>query len=250
MYSCGHSRSRLWLLCATLATLTACVSTPPRPVTSSGLDGGRPLSLDALSPVDAGYYRVNPGDTLTGIASAYGHTPVAVARWNEMSVTDPVAVGQVLRVAPPAGAASKAVASAKPNPAMASATVALSPETRRLKWPVPGPVNTKFVAGSKGIELGGHVGAPVKAADAGRVVYAGETIKAYGRLVIIKHDDHFVTAYGNNARLLVKDGAVITQGQTIAAMGADANGNGSLKFEVRKDGKPVDPLTYLPRRPS
>jgi lipoprotein NlpD len=182
-----------------------------------------------------------------------------------MSTTDAVSAGQVLRVAPPESAAPKSVpvptgkaaaptakpaANAKLGPASASAPAPASVEASRFKWPVPGPITAKFVTGrSKGVELGGRVGEQVKAAEGGRVVYAGARIKPYRRLIVIKHDGHFVTAYGNIRKLLVEEGTVVTQGQSIAEMGADANGSGSLKFEVRKDGKPVDPSVYLPKRP-
>jgi lipoprotein NlpD len=257
MYSCAHSRWRLLLLCAALITVTSC-ATRPRPVSSpdaveTEIAAPSSMAIDALSPVEAGFYRVNAGDTLVSIAKSFGRDLASVARWNNMAMTDAVSAGQLLRVAPPPGGGSKSApgapgssaASAKPNTASASPA-----EATCFKWPVPGPVGAKFVADqSKGVELRGRVGEPVKAAEDGRVVYAGGRIKAYGRLIIIKHDGHFVTAYGNNRKLLVAEGAVVKQGQTIAEMGADANGNASLKFEVRKDGKPVDPLAYLPKRP-
>jgi len=250
----AQSRWRLVLFCAGLATLSACVSTP-RPVALAGAaaPGAAASSAAADAPplVEAGFYRVNAGDTLERIAKLFGRSPASVAGWNKMPVTGAVSVGQVLRVAPPvsdesrlaAGTSSKPAASAKSGPALASS------ETSRFKWPVPGPVNVKFAAGrSKGLELGGRAGEPVKAAEGGRVVYAGAHVKAYGRLIVIRHDGHLISAYGNNRKLLVAEGALVTQGQTIAEMGTDASGNATLKFEVRKDGKPVDPLAYLPKR--
>jgi lipoprotein NlpD len=269
MYPCAPSRWRLLLLCATLTTLTGCVSAH-RPAASNEATAAQASSAstaaDALVPVEAGFYRVNAGDTLVSIAKSFGRAPTAVARWNKMSATDAISAGQILRVAPPESVAPKSVAvptakpaaSAKlgaapapaPAPASASASASASAEASRFKWPVPGPVTAKFVTGrSNGVELGGRVGEPVKAAAGGRVVYAGARVKPYGRLIVIKHDGHFVTAYGNIRKLLVEEGTVVTQGQTIAEMGADASGNGSLKFEVRKDGKPVDPSIYSPKRP-
>ena len=115
-------------------------------------------------------------------------------------------------------------------------------------WPLRGPVLKPFIAGnSKGIVIGGRVGDPVKAAAAGRVVYAGTGIEAYGPLIIIKHSDTLITAYGQNSTLLVKEGDAVTQGQVIGAVGADSRGVGSIQFEVRQDGHPVDPLTWLPK---
>jgi lipoprotein NlpD len=95
--------------------------------------------------------------------------------------------------------------------------------------------------------IGGVVGQPVVAAAAGRVVYAGSGIAAYGPLVIIKHNDSVVTAYGHNSKLLVTEDEAVTQGQPIAEMGVDAHGVAGVQFEVRADGKPVDPLPLLPR---
>ncbi|WP_234480854.1 murein hydrolase activator EnvC family protein [Paraburkholderia nemoris] len=123
-------------------------------------------------------------------------------------------------------------------------------DTARFAWPARGLVTPVFVAGrSSGIEIGGSAGDPVKAAEAGRVVYAGGRIKAYGLLIIIKHDSHFLTVYGNNRRLLVKEGEAVTRGQTIAEMGADTSAVASLRFEIRTDGRPVDPLDFLPKQP-
>ncbi|WP_144150858.1 peptidoglycan DD-metalloendopeptidase family protein [Paraburkholderia sp. BCC1885] len=264
MYSCAQARWRLSLLCVALITFAGCANRP-QPVSSPEVvqtETGAASSTAADVPaplVEAGFYRVNAGDTLTSIAKSFGRAPASVARWNNMSVTDVISVGQVLRVAPPAATSAKsalgeagksAAASAKPGGASASASSASAGEAARFKWPVAGPVSTKFVAGrSKGINLGGRVGDPVKAAEGGRVVYAGGRIKAYGHLIVIKHDGHFVTAYGNNRKLLVAEGAVVKQGQTIAEMGAGSDGDASLRFEVHKDGKPVDPLDYLPKRP-
>jgi lipoprotein NlpD len=254
MYLCAQSCRRLVLLCAVLTMLSGCASAP-RPVASAEAAAPDVAASSTVPgvplPVEAGFYRVNEGDTLERIAKSFGRTPASVARWNKMPVTGPVSVGQVLRVAPPVSAESQpaAVAPLRPAASAKPGQVSATSETARFKWPVPGPVNVKFAAGrSKGIELGGRAGEPVRAAEGGKVVYVGASVKAYGRLIVIKHDGHFVTAYGNNRKLLVKEGAVVTQGQTIAEMGTDKGGSAVLKFEVRKDGKPVDPLTYLPKR--
>lgn len=93
---------------------------------------------------------------------------------------------------------------------------------------------------SKGIVIAAKAGDPMNAATSGRVVFAGDGGKPYGKLIVIKHDDTLVTAYGHNRKLLVKEG-------TIAEMAATDHGNGSMQLEVRKDGKPVNPANYLPR---
>ena len=100
----------------------------------------------------------------------------------------------------------------------------------------------------KGIDIGGRIGQPVYAAAAGDVVYSGSGLVGYGNLVIIKHDDVFLSAYGQNRRLLVKEGDRIKAGQMIAEMGQTGKDGAILHFEIRQDGKPVDPLRYLPRQ--
>ncbi|MFM0226087.1 peptidoglycan DD-metalloendopeptidase family protein [Paraburkholderia dipogonis] len=222
---------------------------PPVPVTASS---PAPVST---SQVPAGFYRVNPGDTQIGVAKAFGRELSAIAQWNRLSPADGLLVGQVLRVAPPLGVGAS-TATGAPSNSLAQARAifgdsASEPASTkaRLAWPVSGPVTALFVSGkTKGIVIGGRVGEPVRAASGGRVVYAGGRIAAYGKLIIIKHDAHVLTAYGNNRALLAKEGTDVKAGDVIAEMGADDKGQASLRFEVRADGTPVDPLRYLPKR--
>jgi lipoprotein NlpD len=151
----------------------------------------------------------------------------------------------VLRVAPPPVVAGLPAPGVPGVPGAGAGAVA---QQGALMWPLRGPVLKSFVPGSsKGIVIGGRIGDPVKAAAAGRVVYAGTGIEAYGPLIIIKHSDSLITAYGQNSTLLVKEGDAVSQGQTIGEVGADSRGVGSIQFEVRQDGHPVDPLAWLPR---
>lgn len=203
--------------------------------------------------VPAGYYRVNPGDTLSRIAGAYGQRPQDLASWNQLPPNAQVLPGQVLRVAPPPNYATNYANPAPQPPAYTNAAPAAAgvsapaPVGVTLAWPVRGPILQRFAPGkSNGIVIGGTQGEPVRAAAAGRVVYAGTGIEAYGPLVIIKHDDQTVTAYGHNSKLLVKEDDAVSQGQPIAEMGVDNNGIPGVVFEVRSDGKPVDPLQLLP----
>jgi len=225
--------------------VSACTTTP-----WEGSGTSQPFSTTG---VPAGYYRVNPGDTLARIAAAYGQRPQDLAAWNQLASAS-VVPGQVLRVAPPSGAAlppSAAVTTPVPTPQIGSPTPAPAPAPApavSLQWPVRGPVLQRFVPGqSTGIVIGGVAGQTVTAAAAGRVVYAGSGIEAYGPLVIIKHNDSIVTAYGHNSKLLVSEDQAVVQGQPIAEMGVDARGVAGVQFEVRADGKPVDPLTLLPK---
>ncbi len=99
-----------------------------------------------------------------------------------------------------------------------------------------------------GIKIAGRNGLPIKAAEAGKVVYSGSGLIGYGQLIIVKHNDNYLSAYGHNRSILVKEGDQVTKGQNIAEMGTANNGNPLLHFEIRRDGKPVDPLGLLPRR--
>jgi len=228
--------SQVLIAVAAAALLGGCTITPwgmsPAPYNSTS---GSYQTNGATGAVAAGFYRVNPGDTLPGIAAAFGQRPQDLARWNGLPPNASVTVGEVLRVAPPAAASAAPGAGA-------------FAQQGTLTWPLRGPILKTFAPGSsKGIVIGGRIGDPVKAAAAGRVVYAGTGIEAYGPLIIIKHDDSLITAYGQNSTLLVKEGDAVTQGQTIGEVGSDSRGVASIQFEVRKDGHPVDPLAWLPK---
>lgn len=134
---------------------------------------------------------------------------------------------------PPAAAASDSGTGASGNVAFA--------------WPVRGPMLGTFNdSTNKGINIGGAAGDPVKASADGRVVYAGNGLRGYGNLIIIKHDATYLTAYAHNRALMVKEGDAVTKGQKIAEMGNSDSDRVMLHFEVRRQGKPVDPLKYLP----
>jgi lipoprotein NlpD len=118
-------------------------------------------------------------------------------------------------------------------------------------WPADGKVVGTFNgAVSKGVEISGRVGDPVYASGAGRVVYSGEGIPAYGKLVIIRHNSTYLSAYAHNSRILVKEGQNVTRGQKIAELGSTGAKDAKLHFEIRRQGRPVDPLAYLPNRPN
>lgn len=133
---------------------------------------------------------------------------------------------------------------------------------RKLKninwaWPHSGPILAKYRVGkkanspyklNKGVDIGGSLGDPIFAAAAGEVVYSGSGLLGYGNLVIINHDAQFLSAYAHNRKILVKEGQKITKGQQIAEMGRSGVDRVKLHFEIRKEGKPVDPLKYLPTR--
>jgi lipoprotein NlpD len=243
--------TRLLTAAAFAAMISGCTSTPWE---STPFYSSAPTSPTTLStvPVPAGFYRVNPGDTIGGIASAYGRNPQEIAGWNGLAVNSPVNPGQVLRVSPPMASGSVVTPPVNVSPAAPAAptapTASTGPQQGVLQWPLHGPVLKTFAPGrSNGIVIGGRPGDPVKAAATGRVVYAGSGIEAYGPLIIIKHDDSLITAYGQNSALLVKEGDAVAQGQTIGQVGVDSHGTASIQFEVRQNGQPVDPLAWLPK---
>lgn len=216
-------------------------------------------------PVSAGYYRVQRGDTLSLIAQRHGTTARDLARWNNLSNPNALEVDQVLRVVPPAQpfsaghSASHAAASPPmrqapvlaPHPqAEKSAALPSTPATPfALVWPAQGQVVGRFNVGdNKGIDIAGAAGAPVFAAAAGKVVYAGNGLRGYGNLLIVKHNADYLTAYAHNRTLLVKEGQDVTAGEQIAEMGATDSDHVMLHFELRYLGKSIDPLASLPPR--
>ena len=127
------------------------------------------------------------------------------------------------------------------------------PAEDEISWAWPAPGNPQVLAGfdearNKGLDIGGKAGDPVFAAADGRVVYAGSALRGYGNLVILKHNGTFLSAYAHNQTLLVKEDQVVKRGQKIAEMGNTDAERVQLHFEIRRDGKPVDPARYLPAR--
>jgi lipoprotein NlpD len=230
-----------------------------------------------------GYHTVQRGETVLRIALESGQNWRDVVRWNNLENPDRIEVGQVLRVVPPvavtaaaerplgsasapAGAASAPSAPALPAASAASsasrgtvtaatpspATPAPPPE-EELAWSWPTTGAATVLAGfdeqsNKGIDIGGRAGDPVLASADGRVVYAGAGLRGYGNLIILKHNNTYLTAYAHNQSLLVKEDQTVRKGQKIAEMGSTDTDRVKLHFEIRRQGKPVDPARYLPAR--
>jgi lipoprotein NlpD len=233
----------------------------------------------------AGYYTVKPGDTLIRIGLETGQSHKDIARWNALDNPNKIEVGQVIRVVPPI-AGTETVAVAKPVASSAATTTpipaasaaqtpasgatapapakaASAPATPAVVTPATSggdddvawiwPSNGTVVGGfdevkNKGLDIGGAAGDPVLAAGDGKVVYAGSSLRGYGNLIILKHNNTFLTAYAHNQTLLVKEDQTVKRGQKIAEMGNSDADRVKLHFEVRKQGKPVDPAKYLPSR--
>ncbi len=252
----------------------------PVPGTATALPAGEsgkvlPGAENAGKP---GYYTVKPGDTMIRVGLETGQNWKDLVKWNNLDNPNVLEVGQVLRVVPPgsdAGASTRPVSTAraetrpldaKPAPVAASGAptpaatpapaVSAAPAAARegdddlaWQWPAAGSVIGSFEEGkSKGLAIAGKAGDPVFAAADGRVVYAGSGLRGYGNLVILKHNATYLTAYAHNQALLVKEDQAVRRGQKIAEMGSSDAERVMLHFEIRKQGKPVDPARLLPAR--
>ncbi|MEL7535490.1 MAG: peptidoglycan DD-metalloendopeptidase family protein [Pseudomonadota bacterium] len=190
-------------------------------------------------------YVVRPGDTLYNIAWRYGLDHRDIARWNSLGDGTLIQPGQQLKLA---GSRASPRSAAPPRPvARPAAPQAPPPEWR---WPLRGPVIAAFGAdgGARtGVLIGAERGAAVHAAAAGRVVYAGSGLISFGQLLIVKHNETHLSAYGHNDTLLVAEGANVTAGQPIARVGLGPEQQPALHFEIRASGAPLDPLKLLPR---
>lgn len=249
------SKYLLLLLAITSLLLNVGCSTTPRTKPANVVD----RSGSGNEPVPPGYYRVKRGDTLARIALDNGQSPRDLAQWNNLSNPNLIEVGDLILVRPPASAR----AAAKPVPKTASAMDAAKSDTPRvdapkeapkeivaepgirLSWPAKGKVTEEFSEKTKGIDIAGKLGEPITAASDGKVVYAGNSLRGYGNLVIIKHDNTYLTAYAHNRTLSVKEGDSVKKGQKIAEMGDTDSNSVKLHFELRVNGKPVNPTPYL-----
>ena len=195
---------------------------------------------------------VRSGETLFTIAWRYGKDPAAVARWNGLGDGSLIHPGQVLRLTPPpAGSTPRNTSTRSSKPASKPLPPVPTQPPPPWGWPTAGNVTVNF--GGKpgtgtGILIDGKIGQPVRAAASGSVVYAGSGLIGYGQLIILKHNDTYLSAYGYNASLLVKVGEKIYMGQRIATMGEGPERKARLHFEIRRNGTPVNPRQFLPAR--
>ena len=272
---------------ATAATSATAPASSSAPVEAKPADPAKALpgTENAGKP---GYYTIKPGDTIIRIGLETGQNWKDLVKWNNLDNPNIVEVGQVLRVVPPGtevGAATRPVAAArvetrpldvKPTAGSASAapaapaapavlgTAAVAPAVAQAPaaavvreaddevnwlWPAAGSVVAPFEEGkTKGLTIGGKAGDAVLAAAEGKVVYAGSGLRGYGNLVILKHNNTYLTAYAHNQALLVKEDQSVRRGQKIAEMGSTDANRVQLHFEIRRQGKPIDPAKLLPPR--
>ena len=271
-----------FILCVQLAVLAACggrtpVAPKPAPTVA-------PVADRSLPPNSEPHTRlVVAGDTLYSIAWEAGIDYKDVAAWNRIAPPYRLQPGQKLRLqAPPKTAQNPASSTppvqpprarpqekpAKPAPSPPTKPappktppVAKAPDPPAVKpppadtgalawvWPTPGKVISYFTASaaSNGIDIAGTRGQTVHAAAPGRVVYIGSGLRGYGQLIILKHNDEYLSAYAHNDKVTVKEGDVVKRGQPIAQMGSSGADRVKLHFEIRRRGVPVNPLQYLPK---
>jgi lipoprotein NlpD len=212
---------------------------------------------------------VRKGDNLYRLAVNNGISPLDLAMWNSVPPPYTIYPGQRLRLYPSAGSSGTRVATGTPTTVGRPPTSAAgrrveptqappqptgpAPVTSAIawRWPADGGIVARYVAGDptrQGIDLAGRAGQPVRAAGDGVVVYSGSGLVGYGELVIVKHDEQWLSAYGHNRRRMVAEGERVKAGQQIAEMGRTGADRDMLHFEIRYNGKPVDPLRYLPAR--
>lgn len=241
---------------AAAVALSACAAAP----------GRAPVINKAPHRVIPPATTVAAGDSLYAIAWRFGLDFQDIAEWNGLRAPFALRPGQRLRLragksaAPVRAAATATVATvapakiAKPGApaaAPAAAAAAKSPQPAaapgKWRWPAEGQLVGKFsrTKGQNGIQIAGAPGSPIRATAGGDVVYAGEGLRGYGKLVIVKHSPAFLSAYAHNRRLMVAEGARVNAGQQIAQMGESGAARVMLHFEIRKHGKPVDPLKFL-----
>jgi lipoprotein NlpD len=216
------------------ALLSACATTPP----------GRPQT-----------YIVKRGDTLYSIARRYGLDYRDIARWNGIGRDYVIYPGQELKLYPSTPPAT-ASATTKPRSGTSTAPTRAPPANvarlppMRWQWPVEGgsATLTSRPNGGYGLTINGRLGDEVRAAADGRVVYTGSGLLGYGQLVIVKHNDTYLSAYGHAQTVAVREGDVVKAGQRVATMGTGPQGTPQLYFEIRVNGTPHNPLELLPKR--
>lgn len=212
-------------------------------------------------------YEVKSGDSIYNISWGFGLDFLDIAEWNNLKPPYAIKPGQAIRLREPTVKTSTLSSADEGEPLIVATTlpgkqsptdvavgdsasasaVTFSKPPGKWNWPAQGKLVGKYspAKGSNGIQIAGAEGSPIQATAAGDVVYVGEGLRGYGKLIIIKHSARFLSAYAHNRDILVKEGQAIKSAQQIARMGKSGTQTTMLHFEIREDGKPVDPLKYL-----
>ncbi len=267
---------RIFVCLLISALLAACANTT---VVRTSTRGKPPATRQVPPPKPGATALVRKGDTLYRIATTHGVSPLDLATWNRIPPPYTIYPGRRLRLTPPgarrtdpprrndpppvAGTPTKPPAT-RPSAGTPTTKPPVATPTRpptqpqppvnaafAWRWPADGAIVGRFAAGDptrQGIDIAGKSGAPVRAAADGVVVYSGAGLVGYGELIIVKHDEQWLSAYGHNRARLVNEGQRVNAGDQIAEMGRSGASRDMLHFEIRYNGKPQDPLLALPTR--
>lgn len=254
----------LFVLLTCTVVLAACTSSVLAPVeqrTTLPSNTGAPSygsvrsGASTLSnPSTSDYHVVRKGDTLYSIAWRYGLDYRNVASWNGIAPPYMIFPGQRVELkgtlsTPSSRSLHSSKVAKRKSSTEVTEEIPASGSGPGWKWPTRGKMIASFQAsGRKGVDIGGDFDQPIYAAAGGRVVYSGGGLRGYGKLIIIKHNKRFLSAYAHNNKLLVEEGDEVSGGQHIASMGRTGADRVMLHFEIRRDGKPVDPVRYLPKK--
>lgn len=245
--------STLIILSLSLAGCKLADSQSPAPIVDAGTAVGNPTT--GSTPPQSGttvYHTVQAGESLYRISLKYGQDWQDIAKWNNISDPSTLSVGTVLVVSPDRRIPAGDTDSARPDPTTTDSSGIKTVESRmQWAWPATGKLIGRFDGNdNRGIKISGNMGDPVLAAADGRVAYVGDGLRGYGNLVIVKHNDIFVTAYAHNRKILVQENQVVKKGDKIAEMGNSDASQVMLHFEIRQQSSSgsnaVDPLKYLP----
>ncbi|HHA2488349.1 TPA: peptidoglycan DD-metalloendopeptidase family protein [Stenotrophomonas maltophilia] len=253
---------RIGALALLVSTLAACgTATVVRP--GGGSTGGGVTTPKTSVPKPGQTVVVRKGDTIYALARIHDITPADLIAWNSLDNPSTIHPGQVIRLYPAGASGGRAPATVVTPPrsggssggsttsAPAPAPVGPVKSNIAWRWPADGAIVGRYVAGDatkQGVDIAGTSGQPVKATANGVVVYSGAGLVGYGELIIIKHSDQWLSAYGHNRKRLVNEGQSVKAGEQIAEMGRTGANRDMVHFEIRYNGKPVDPQQYLPAR--
>lgn len=250
---------------AAIAMLLVACGTSRVHRTGAAARSGPPVRVS--QPKYGATHVVQRGETVYRIATNNGITALDLALWNRIAPPYTIRPGQRLRLYPGGTAASvptrpaSGASPSRPSSSMPAPSSRPTPVPAPVyaparsafawRWPADGALLERYAAGDptrQGVDIAGAAGSPVRAAADGVVVYSGAGLVGYGELVIVKHDEQWLSAYGHNRARLVNEGQLVRAGQQIAEMGRTGAAREMLHFEIRYNGKPVDPLAYLPRK--
>lgn len=247
---------KTYFLLLLVLLLTACGGgNAVAPVGSyGGYNKSKPSPAKVSSTKPPSVYKVRKGDTLYSISWRYGLDYKKVAKINRIRSPYNIYIGQKLyfKSAKIKSTATKTKkTTSKKTVKKAAIKTSYSNKALVWRWPTKGKVistYSKSATGRKGIDITGKSGQTVQAAAAGKVVYSGNGLSRYGNLLIIKHNDVYLSAYAHNKKLLVKEGQSVKAGQKIATLGRSGTQREQLHFEIRRNGKPIDPMRFLPKK--